>query len=78
MRQMDLFFYVENIGYGTFGGGIDYRLVLDIKYTVVPEKIKLLPKRLHTIYKYRISADLRSGYDASAEKVYSYKHFELS
>jgi len=67
-----------DIGYGTFGGGIHYRPVLDIKYTVEPEKIRLPAKRLNTISKYRIREGLRSGYDAAGEKVYGYMDFDLS
>ena len=40
-----------DIGYGQFGGGIHYRPILDIKYTVENEKIKLPAVALSTISK---------------------------
>ncbi|MGC9351218.1 MAG: M14 family zinc carboxypeptidase, partial [Sulfurovum sp.] len=67
-----------DIGYGKFGGGIHYRPILDIKYTVAPEKIILPAKRLQTISLERISEGLKSGYDQAGEKVYGYMDFDLS
>jgi hypothetical protein len=67
-----------DIGYGKFGGGIHYRPILDIKYSVEPEKIILPAKRLHTISPDNITEGLKSGYDKSGEKVYGYMDFDLS
>ncbi|MFT7879478.1 MAG: M14 family zinc carboxypeptidase [Sulfurimonas sp.] len=67
-----------DIGYGKFGGGIHYRPVLDIKYTVAPEKVMLPAKTLHAISPERIAEGLKSGYDQAGEKVYGYMDFDLS
>jgi len=68
-----------DIGYGKFGGGIHYRPMLDIKYTVSNEKIKLPAKMFTAISKAgRNDAVLQSGFDANGDKVYGYINFDLS
>lgn len=68
-----------DIGYGQFGGGIHYRPMLDVKYTVENEKVKLPVQSLATISKEKVEETvLQSGFDAHGEKVYGYLDFDLS
>jgi len=68
-----------DIGYGKFGGGIHYRPMLDIKYTVEDEKIDLPAQTLSTISQQSVEQGvLQSGFDAAGEKVYGYLDFDLS
>jgi len=67
-----------DIGYGRFGGGIHYRPMLDIKYTLPEEKIRLSADTLSTIAIDQISETLQSGFDAQGERVYGYLDFDLS
>ncbi len=68
-----------DIGYGKFGGGIHYRPMLDVKYTIENEKIKLPMQTFATISKEGIEEQtLKSGFDAEGEKVYGYLNFDLS
>jgi len=68
-----------DIGYGKFGGGIHYRPMLDIKYTIENEKIKLPTQERTTISKEGVEEQvLKSGFDAEGNKVYGYLNFDLS
>jgi len=67
-----------DIGYGNFGGGIHYRPILDIKYTVKKDKSHLKASVLTTISKNSIDDGLRSGFDEDKNKVYGYLNFDLS
>ena len=67
-----------DIGYGQFGGGIHYRPILDIKYTLENEKIKLPAATLSTIYTDKVEEGLKSGFDAEGNRVYGYMDFDLS
>ena len=67
-----------DIGYGQFGGGIQYRPILDIKYTLENEKIKLPASTLSTIRSDKIEEVLKSGFDAEGNRVYGYMDFDLS
>ena len=68
-----------DIGYGKFGGGIHYRPMLDIKYTIQNEKIKLPAEMFSTISKECVEeGTLQSGFDANGDKVYGYINFDLS
>ncbi len=67
-----------DIGYGQFGGGIQYRPILDIKYTLVNEKIKLPASTLSTICTDKMEEGLKSGFDADGNRVYGYLDFDLS
>ncbi len=67
-----------DIGYGQFGGGIHYRPILDIKYTVENEKIKLSPSTLSTISVQSITNGLKSGFDKEGNRIYGYLDFDLS
>ena len=68
-----------DIGYGQFGGGIHYRPILDIKYTVTEVKIKLPVTALTTLSREgTVEGVLKSGFDKDGEKVYGYLDFDLS
>ena len=67
-----------DIGYGKFGGGIHYRPILDIKYTLENEKIKLPAATLATICRDKRDETLKSGFDADGNRVYGYMDFDLS
>jgi hypothetical protein len=67
-----------DIGYGRFGGGIHYRPMLDIKYTVPKENLHLEASCFNTISKDGIKDSLKSGFDKDGEKVYGYIEFDLS
>jgi hypothetical protein len=68
-----------DIGYGKFGGGIHYRPMLDIKYTIEHEKVMLPMQTFATIGKEGVEEQvLKSGFDAEGEKVYGYLNFDLA
>jgi len=67
-----------DIGYGKFGGGIQYRPILDIKYTLKKKKIKLTPVTRKTICTNKTQEGLKAGFDPEGNKVYAYMDFDLS
>jgi len=68
-----------DIGYGKYGGGIHYRPILDIKYTLENEKIKLPLAECCTISVNSIKeGSLHSGFDKEGNRVYGYLSFDLS
>lgn len=67
-----------DIGYGQFGGGIQYRPILDIKYTLENEKVKLPAATLSTICTDKMETGLKSGFDIEGNRVYGYMDFDLS
>ncbi|SFV59876.1 Carboxypeptidase A1 precursor [hydrothermal vent metagenome] len=68
-----------DIGYGQFGGGIHYRPMLDIKYTVENKKLGLPAQMFSTISQAGVEEHvLQSGFDANGDKVYGYLDFDLS
>ncbi len=68
-----------DIGYGKFGGGIHYRPILDVKYTVTEHKIKLQASKMTTISKDNIDDNtLQSGFDRDGNKIYGYLDFDIS
>ncbi|MEA2029426.1 MAG: M14 family zinc carboxypeptidase [Campylobacterota bacterium] len=66
-----------DIGYGRFGGGIHYRPMLDIKYSIEDSKMKLTPSRVLSISKEGIDESLASGFDSNGDRVYGYMEFDL-
>jgi len=67
-----------DIGYGQFGGGIQYRPILDIKYTLENEKVKLPASTISTICSDKTATSLNSGFDAQGNRIYGYMDFDLS
>lgn len=74
-RQMMQF----DIGYGKFGGGIHYRPILDIVYTVPSVETRLSPTIINTISKDEISQNrLSCGFDKDGEQIFGLMKFDLS
>jgi len=67
-----------DIGYGKYGGGIHYRPILDIKYTIENKKIKLLSDKRSIISVDKVEDGLKSGFDKEGKRVYGYLDFDLS
>ncbi|NPA27835.1 MAG: peptidase, partial [Epsilonproteobacteria bacterium] len=68
-----------DIGYGKFGGGIHYRPMLDITYTIEPNEIRLSPNIESAISKDGVKDGiLESGFDKSGNKIYGFVNFDLS
>ena len=68
-----------DIGYGKFGGGLEYRPFLDIKYKIPSEEIVFSPTKVKTIFKDSFSEDiLKVGFDKSGFKTYGITEFNLS
>jgi len=68
-----------DIGYGKFGGGIHYRPMLDVKYTIEEKKEKLPATTCASIAKEGAKEGvLKSGFDTNGQKVYGYLNFDLS
>ncbi len=66
-----------DIGYGRFGGGIHYRPMLDIKYTLEERKLNIKANTLATIDISGVKEGLSSGFDKNGEKVYGLMDFSL-
>ena len=67
-----------DIGYGKFGGGIHYRPMLDIKYTIEDTELKIKPEKEVTIDINGVGEGLKSGFDKDGNKVYGYMEFDLT
>jgi len=67
-----------DIGYGRYGGGIHYRPILDIKYTLEDEKVNLPAASFASICTDKIDKGLKSGFDVEGKRVYGYMDFDLS
>jgi carboxypeptidase T len=66
-----------DIGYGKFGGGLEYRPYLDIKYRIPPNEIEILPSRTASISKDSITEDRISvGFDSEGGLIYGLLQFE--
>jgi serine protease inhibitor ecotin len=65
------------IGYGKYGGGIHYRPMLDIKYSIQEMDIKIKPNKVLSISKDEIKNTLESGFDKDGKRVYGYMEFSL-
>ena len=66
-----------DIGYGKYGGGIHYRPMLDIKYSIQEMDIKIKPNKVLSISKDEIKNTLESGFDKDGKRVYGYMEFSL-
>lgn len=68
-----------DIGYGQFGGGLHYRPMLDIKYTIPSSELKIEPFKVATISKKIIDeTKLSTGFDSDGDKVYGFMEFDVS
>lgn len=67
-----------DIGYGKFGGGLHYRPMLEIKYTIPSQKIEITPKILQSIGINAKKDSLESGFDKNGQKIYGHLEYDLS
>ncbi len=67
-----------DIGYGNFGGGLHYRPILEIKYTIPKTKIQMLPCLSEEISANLKRSYLESGFSKNGDKVYGHLRYDLS
>ena len=68
-----------DIGYGKFSGGLSFRPILDISYTVNEAKLELSSSKETTVFKDKIVEDTLSvGFDGNGDKKYGCIEFDLS
>lgn len=68
-----------DIGYGKFSGGLSYRPMLDISYTIDEAKIDLQSSLEFSINKNKIiEEELEAGFDDNGDKIYGCVEFDLS
>ena len=68
-----------DIGYGKFSGGLTFRPMLEISYTLQDAKIELLSLSEHTITRDEaIEQTLQVGFNAKGERSYGAIEFDLS
>jgi hypothetical protein len=68
-----------DIGYGTFGGGLEYRPFLDIKYRIPSKEIILDPEIVTTVSESGLKeGELSVGFDNNSSKIYGAMEFDLS
>ena len=67
-----------DLGYGRFGGGLEYRPRLELTYELKPETTTIYPKTINTISQNKIvENELISGFDENGFKIYSLLEFNL-
>lgn len=67
-----------DLGYGKFGGGLEYRPRLELTYELEPEVTTIYPKTINTISQNEVlQNELTSGFDADGLKIYSLMEFDL-
>ncbi len=66
-----------DIGYGSFGGGLHYRPMLEIKYTLPSKKIEIEPVATLSISSNLQKRALESGFGKSGDKIYGFMEFDL-
>ena len=67
-----------DIGYGNFGGGLHYRPILEVKYTMPATKIEITPCLSEEISINLKRGYLESGYDKKGNKIYGHLRYDLS
>ncbi|NOX16376.1 MAG: fibronectin type III domain-containing protein, partial [Epsilonproteobacteria bacterium] len=67
-----------DIGYGNFGGGLHYRPILEVKYTIPTTKTEVSPKLQEEISINLKRGYLESGYDKKGNKIYGHLRYDLS
>lgn len=68
-----------DIGYGRFGGGLHYRPMLEVTYTVPPKELVIGVSKLATVSRGGVEENkLYSGFDENSEKIYGFLSFSLS
>jgi hypothetical protein len=67
-----------DIGYGTFGGGLEYRPYLDIKYRLPSNEVSFDPELSITVSKNSvIENSLKVGFDGDGDKIYGAVEFAI-
>lgn len=67
-----------DLGYGKFGGGLEFRPRLELTYELEPEVTTIYPKEINSIYKEGVSQnELVAGFDDKGAKIYSTLDFNL-
>ncbi len=67
-----------DIGYGKFGGGLQYRPMLDIKYTLKKRRSNFLQIHFLLFVLDRKVEGIKTGFDAEGHRVYGYLDFDIS
>ncbi len=67
-----------DIGYGTFGGGLHYRPILEVKYTMPTTKMEIEPCLSEGISVNLKRGYLESGFDKKGNKIYGHLRYDLS
>ncbi len=67
-----------DIGYGTFGGGLHYRPILEVKYTVPTVKMEIDPCLSEEISVNLKKGYLESGFDKKGNKIYGHLRYDIS
>ena len=67
-----------DIGYGNYGGGLHYRPMLEIKYTIPSQKIEIEPNIAESISQNLKKAQFESGYNKDGNKIYGHLEYDLS
>jgi len=66
-----------DIGYGNFGGGLHYRPILEVKYTIPTIKEEITPTLSQEISYSLKRGLLESGFDKKGNKIYGYLRYDL-
>ncbi len=66
-----------DIGYGSFGGGLHYRPMLEVKYTMPTTKVEITPDIAQSVGKNSKKSSLESGFDKDMQKVYGHLEYNL-
>ena len=68
-----------DLGYGKFGGGLEFRPRLELTYELEPEVTTIYPKEINSISKCGVTqSKLLAGFDDKGSKIYSTLEFNLS
>ncbi len=67
-----------DIGYGNYGGGLHYRPMLEIKYTIPSQKIEIEPNIAESISQNLKKSQFESGYNKDGNKIYGHLEYDLS
>ncbi|EJF07874.1 putative carboxypeptidase [Thiovulum sp. ES] len=68
-----------DIGYGQFGGGLEYRPYLDIKYKIPSNEMAIEPNRTSTISRSSFEDNKISvGFDGNGDRIYGLVEFDVA
>jgi predicted deacylase len=67
-----------DIGYGTFGGGLEYRPLIDIKYKLPSDLMSFEPQKALTVSSQNsVENSIKVGFDSSGDKIYGAIEFSI-